>query len=146
MPLSDEHRELISKLKPVEIPGTPCLDCEPDIEGLHMTHAALCPVAMCIDDVTASDRQWFEEHPFADYYLRPVTWGEGADLIVQNPKMVKFSKSHQLAAKGRVRVERMRDGVRLHTFKGVWFLVVPRPGADGEVMRAPTEPPGIADS
>lgn len=137
MPLSEEHRELISKLKPVGVPDTPCLDCQPNIDGLHVNHAALCSVAMCIEDITASDRAWFEEHPFADYYLRPVTWGEGADLIVQSPEMVKLSKSHQLGVRGRVRVERMRDDVRLRQFEDVWFLVVPRPGAKAELMRTP---------
>jgi hypothetical protein len=140
MPLSQEHRELISKLKPVGVPETPCLDCEPDIDGLHVRHAALCPVAMCVDDITASDRAWFEEHPFADYYLRPVTWGEGADLIVQNPEVVELSKSHQLGVRGRVRVERMRDDVRLRQFEDVWFVVVPGPGAKAEVMRPPIYP------
>jgi hypothetical protein len=130
MPLSDEHRALISKLKPVDMPETPCLDCEPDVDGLHITHAALCPVAMCIEDVTAADRAWFEEHPFADFYLRPVTWGEGADLIVQTSDLVELSTSHHLAVQGRVRVERMRDGVRLRKFEDVWFVVVPRPGAE----------------
>lgn len=140
MPLSNEHRELISKLRPVDVPETPCLECEPDVDGLNITHAALCPVAMCIDDITAADRAWFEEHPFADYYLRPVTWGEGADLIVKNPNMVEVSKSYQLAVQGRVRVERMRDGVRFRRFDDVWFLVVQRPGVEASrIPGIPTE-------
>lgn len=137
MPLSKEHLELVNKLKPVGVPETPCLDCEPDIDGLQVTHAALCPVAICIDDITASDRAWFEEHPFADYYLRPVTWGEGADIIVQNSEMVRLSKSHQLSVQGRVRVERMRDDVRLRKFEEIRFHVVPRLGASAEVVRDP---------
>lgn len=139
MPLSDEHRELISKLQPVGVPETPCLDCESDIDGLHIAHAALCPVAMCIDDVTAADRVWFEEHPFTDFYLRPVTWGEGADLIVLDPNMVELSKSVHLAVQGRVRVERLRDDARIRKFDEVWFLVVPRPGAEGQIVRAPSD-------
>lgn len=138
MPLSDEHRELIRKLKPVDVPEIPCLDCEPDIDGLRITHAALCPVAICIHDITAADRAWFEEHPFADFYRRPVTWGEGADLIVQNPDMVELSKSHHLAVQGHVRVELMRDDVRLRKFEDVWFMVAPRPGAEGS--RVPSIP------
>ena len=136
MSLSDEQRELISKLKPVGVPETPCLDCEPDVDGLRVTHAAMCPVAMCIDDITAVDKAWFEEHPFADFYLRPVTWGEGADLITRDPGMVKLLDSHHLAVQGRVRVERMRDDVRARSFGDVWFLVVPRPGADPKMLRA----------
>src|SRR5690554_4958216 len=101
MPLSDEHRELISKLQPVDVPETPCLDCEPHIDGLQVTHAALCPVAICVDDIVAVDRIWFEEHPFADFYVRPVTWGDGADLVVRDPKMVEASKSFQLSVQGR---------------------------------------------
>lgn len=139
MPLSHEHRELISKLQPVDVPETPCLDCEPDIDGLHVTHAALCPVAMCIDDIVAADKAWFEEHPFADFYNRPVTWGEGAVLIVQDPTMVEASTSFQLAVQGRVRVERMNDGARLRRFDDVWFLIVPRPGAEPELVRAPAD-------
>lgn len=138
MSLSDVHRELISRLQPVDLPGTPCLDCEPDIDGLNITHAALCPVAMCIDDIVAADRVWFDEHPFADFYMRAVTWGEGADLIVKDPKMVEASKSYQLAVKGRVRVERMLDGIRLRKFEDVWFLVVPRRGA--KASRIPSVP------
>lgn len=137
MALSEEHRELISKLKPVEVPETPCLDCEPDVDGLKVTHAALCPVAMCIDDITASDRVWFDEHPFADYYLRAVTWGEGAALIVQDPRMAELAKSSHLAVQGRVRVERLRHDARIRSFNDVWFVVVPRPGADEELVRVP---------
>lgn len=136
MPLSEEHKALISKLKPVEVPETPCLDCEPEVDGLHVTHAALCPVAMCIDDIAAADRAWFNEHPFADFYLRPVTWGEGAGLIVLNPDIVELSKSHHLAVQGKVRVERVRDDVRFRRFDDVWFLIVPRPGAEAELRRA----------
>jgi hypothetical protein len=139
VPLSDEHRALVEKLQPVDLPEKPCVDCEPDIDGLKITHAALCPVAMCIDDVTAADRVWFEQHPFADFYLRPVTWGEGADLIVLDPNMMELSNSHHLAVQGRVRVERMRDDVRIRKFDRVWFLVVPRPGDDGKIVRARTE-------
>jgi hypothetical protein len=65
-----------------------------------------------------------------------VTWGEGADLIVQNVHMVQLSKSHHLAVQGRVRVERVRDGVRIRKFDEVWFLVVPGPGADAEKVPA----------
>lgn len=139
MPLSDEHRELISKLQPVDMPATPCLDCEPDIDGLHITHAALCPVAMCIDDIVAADKAWFEEHPFADFYMRPVTWGEGADLITKDPKMLEASNSYQLAVQGRVRVERMKDGIRLRKFDDVWFLIVPRSGAEATRVRSVQE-------
>ena len=140
MALSDEHRELISKLKPVDVPATPCLDCEPDVDGLNVTHAALCPVAMCIDDIVAADKAWFEEHPFADFYLRPVTWGEGADLIVRDPKLVDALTSFQLAVQGRVRVERMRDDARIRKFEDVWFQIVPRLGAEPEVVRASVDP------
>lgn len=132
MPLSDEHRKLIAMLKPVDVPETPCMECEPAIEGHEVIHAALCPVALCMDDVVAADRAWFEEHPFADYYLRPVTWGEGANLIVTDPRMVELSTSHHLAVQGRVRVERAADDVRFRRFEDVWFLVVPRPGATPE--------------
>lgn len=77
--------------------------------------------------VSGRNRVWFEAHLFADFKLRPVTWGEGADLIVQNPKRVRMSDVHHLAVKGRVRVERMRDGVRCRPFDDVWFIVVPAP-------------------
>ncbi|MFJ4044144.1 hypothetical protein ACIPV2_00175 [Microbacterium sp. NPDC089987] len=146
MAISDEHRALIEKLKPVDVPEIPCLDCEPHIDGLRITHAALCPVAMCIDDVTAADRAWFEAHPFADFYHRSVTWGEGANLIVLNPDMVKLSESHHLAVQGRVRVERIRDDARIRKFDEVWFLVVPRPGADAERLPAATSPPSMTRS
>lgn len=128
MALSDEHRDLISKLKPVEIPETPCVECEPDVDGLTIVHAALCPVAICVEDVTVADRIWFQEHPFADYYLRPVTWGEGAELLVHHPEMVKISRSHSLSVHGRVRVERIGDDIRVRKFADVWFAVVERPG------------------
>lgn len=140
MSLSDEHRALIGKLKPLEVPETPCLDCVPDVDGLRVTHEAMCPVAMCIDDITASDRAWFVEHPFADFYLRPVTWGEGADLIIQDSNMAGLSKSHHLAVRGRVRVERMRDDARIRRFSEVWFVVIPHPGAKAELTRASSLP------
>lgn len=139
MPLSAEHRQLISKLKPVDVPDTPCLDCEPDVDGLAITHAALCPIAMCIEDVTTADRAWFEAHPFADFYLRPVTWGEGAELITRNPSMVELSNTYHLSVQGRVRVERAGDGMRFRMFEEVWFLVVPRPGANAERLRPPVK-------
>lgn len=140
MSLSEEHLALISKLKPIDVPGTPCLDCEPDVDGLRVTHEAMCPVAMCIDDVTASDRAWFLDHPFADFYLRPVTWGEGAELIVHNPDVAELSKSAHLAVQGRVRVERMRDDARIRRFDEVWFMVVPHLGGEAEMKRIPGTP------
>ena len=95
------------------------------------------PVAICIDDVTAADRAWFEEHPFADVYRRPVVWGEGADLIVHNPGMVELSESY--TSRSRVTcASRVRDDVRLRKFEDVWFMVVPRPGA--EELRVPSIP------
>jgi len=135
MPLSNEHRDLIGKLQPVDVPETPCLDCESEVDGLTVTHAALCPVAMCIEDIVAADKAWFEDHPFADFYNRSVTWGEGAELALTDPRMIEASMSYQLAVRGRVRVERMHDGARLRRFDGVWFLVVPRPGVAPKVIR-----------
>jgi len=136
MTISDEHRALIGKLKPVSVPDTPCLDCEPDVKGTTVTHAPMCPVSICIDDVTAADRAWFDEHPFADYYRRPVTWGEGAELITHDPGLLTFAKIHHFEVRGYVRVERVQDDVRLRRFNEVYFVIVPDPGAEAEVVRA----------
>jgi hypothetical protein len=92
---------------------------------------------MCIDDITEADRAWFLDHPFADFYLRPVTWGEGAELIVHNPDTAELSRSQHLTAQGRVRVERMRDDARIRKFDEVWFRVVPHLGRAAEMKRAP---------
>lgn len=126
MEISDEHRELIASLQGVEVPDILCLMCEPTLVGKDITHADGCPVSADVDAVTARDRLWFDTHPAADFFYREVTWGEAAQLIVVSPIMkAPLPPSSSLSTAGRVRVERLTDGVRLRRFDDVYFVIGP---------------------
>lgn len=122
MALSDEHRELISRLQPVGLPDIPCLECEPSVDGLTVEHAALCPVMISIESATRADRVWFEEHPYSDHYYRPITWGEAADLATTSEIGQKLSATQRFSVVGKVRVERMTDDARIRKFDGIYFM------------------------
>lgn len=56
-----------------------CPDCGARPVGIHLTHAATCPLARGVDQACDGDRDWFEAHPDEDTRRRPVTPAEVAD-------------------------------------------------------------------
>jgi hypothetical protein len=122
MAISDEHRKLLSRLIPVDMPPVPCHDCVPTVDGRNIEHTETCPLSIDIERVTSGDRQWFEDHPQATFYYRPVSWGEGAQLMLMDDRVRGFSHDLRLTAVGRVRVEQIKPGVRGRKFEDVYFI------------------------
>jgi hypothetical protein len=123
MAISDEHKNLIAKLLPVDVPADPCTECTPTVDGTNVQHSAICPVMLSVDSATIADRAWFEDHPYADHYYRPVTWGEAAQLAIMDDRVRHLAKSTLLTAMGRVRVERVNGDVRFRRFEEVYFVI-----------------------
>jgi hypothetical protein len=123
MPVSSDLRKLYQRLVPLDVPEIPCSDCEPSVDGKTITHAAMCPIALCIEDATQGDRRWFEAHPFADHYYRDVTWGEGAQLIQLNEEWRALPDGYRLVPAGKVRVDRVSEIRRHRRFDEVFFTV-----------------------
>src|SRR5665647_563670 len=122
MTISDEHSKLLSRLIPVDMPPVPCEDCVPTVDGRNIEHAETCPVSVDIERVTSGDRRWFDDHPHATFYYRPVTWGEGAQLMLLDDRVRRLPEEIRLTAAGRVRVEQIKSGVRSRKFDDVYFL------------------------
>lgn len=125
MPISAEHRALFSRLAAAELPGDLCAECHPAIDGKTIEHEPMCPVMISIDDATENDRIWFDEHPYADHYYRPIAWGEAAELALRATDPPKPSTTPRLVPVVRVRVERVKDGIRLRRFDDVSFAATP---------------------
>lgn len=50
-----------------------------------LTHEATCPAGNAVDDVSAMDAQYFEDHPDADSYVRPAIALEMAGVLPPAP-------------------------------------------------------------
>ena len=62
----------------VAMPLTTCPDCpavaDPDTKVVE--HFDGCPVARALDEMSATDREWFATHPGVDHYYRPLMPGD----------------------------------------------------------------------
>lgn len=56
-----------------------CPDCNAPRRGPHIEHEPSCPFNSAVEAVTAADKRWFEDHPAADYYWRPISDAEIAE-------------------------------------------------------------------
>ena len=78
-----------------------CPDCSARRRpGRTLRHDPSCPAGLDTDTTTAADAAWFDAHPFATTYRRPLTYSERA-LVTTT---------------GRVTVVRLRDGIRVRCF------------------------------
>lgn len=101
-----------------------CPDCTAtlDRDTLTVEHDEGCPVGAEGDRVSAADRDFFEAHPWAQEYRRPLAWSEGVALAAAHG----LPLGTRLA--GRVTVRRVAPGVRARLFQGV--TVRPPAGAE----------------
>jgi hypothetical protein len=51
----------------------------------YLTHADTCPAGRAGDDQMALDREWFEQHPGAESYVRPRQPFEMAEVLPRPP-------------------------------------------------------------
>ena len=123
MALSEHHKKLLSRLQPVDRPRVACTTCIPTVDGSEIEHAESCPISIDVEAATESDRIWFENHPDANYYYRPVSWGEGAQLITRHEKLRKLPGAVKLEPAGKVRIEQIEIGSRIRSFEAVYFIV-----------------------
>lgn len=122
MAISREHRELLGRIRPVNVPTVLCEDCNPSLDGKTIEHDETCPVFLAVEQATDGDRAFFEAHPNADFYYREVTWGEGAQLILISERLRDLPGDVRLRATGKVRVEQIETGVRARKYDSVYFI------------------------
>lgn len=124
MRISDEHRELLAAIRPVGMPETPCHECVPAVDGLEITHTEDCPVSIDVDAACNGDREWFDKHPAADFFFREISWGEASQLITMRADLyAALPPDSKISAVGKVRVERVGEGIRIRRFEDVYFVV-----------------------
>src|SRR5688500_191977 len=102
-----------------------CVDTTPD--GSTFTHSAGCPHDRAFEAVCADDRAWFERHPYAVEYWRPVTWPEIQDLRAAGILPIELGGT-LVDFEGQVHVyliEPPNPGMRARRFHGVQLIVTP---------------------
>jgi hypothetical protein len=99
---------------------TECPDCSAPlfIRGESGTpHDPMCPFSAAIDAVTQADREWFESHPSAAEYYRPMAKIEGVEQAALQFGLTMTPPGHQWI--GRVRVVKVAPDLRIRHFDGV---------------------------
>jgi len=105
-----------------------CRDCVNTTPGVTtFTHSAGCPHDAAFEAVCQADREWFERHPHAVDYWRPVTWPEIQDLRAAGILPVELGGT-LVDFEGQVHVrlvEPPNPGLRARQFHGVQLIVSP---------------------
>jgi hypothetical protein len=122
MAISIEHRKLLSRIIPVDMLPVPCEYCVSTVDKPIIEHVETCPVSIELERVTDGDRQWFEDHPQATFYYRPVTWSEGAGLLLVDDRVRRLPDEIRLTVTGRVLVEQIKPGSRRRAFVKMHFV------------------------
>jgi len=91
-----------------------------------MHHDDSCPAARGLDAVTDADRQWFEEHPQATEYWRPMTQ---AEALYDAPYRFLAEYGYLptgtcLFEQARVQVVSIAPGVRGRRFHNYFWLLI----------------------
>jgi hypothetical protein len=100
---------------------TTCPDCAAVTRSDHLSHEATCPLGLAMDTVTDADAEWFERHPSANAYRRPITWAEAEELRTLGLMPAGCE------IQGRVFVRQLTPGVRTRSFDEV--IAFPRASA-----------------
>lgn len=89
--------------------------------GPHKTengylHDDTCPAMVSLEEVCAQDRLFFERHPRAGHYYRPITMAESSELNAAT------KPAREGIWVGQVKVTLLRPGVRSRDFSRCKFL------------------------
>jgi len=99
-----------------------CRDCTAVAgETRTLEHDATCPLGHDLDAVSASDRQWFQEHPGASVRRRPPAWSERDSIAAAFGVALPAGASWH----GDVEVRQIGVGVRMRSYGGVYVLLLP---------------------
>lgn len=82
-----------------------CPDCPG--RGTNLKHAATCPQGLALDVLMAQDRKWFESHPGAESYVRPITQVEVTELRMAG------NLPDGGDVEGNIRVTQLAPGIRV---------------------------------
>ena len=96
-----------------------CPDCSADYVDQILTHDETCPIGLAIDAICDVDQRWFEAHPEATEYRRPVTT---AEVIEQRTAGVWPDVRGRVV--GRVLVTQIAPGLRIRSFDGVLVVLI----------------------
>ena len=94
-----------------------CPDCGAVGASGKIVHVETCPIGMGIDEVTATNREWFASNTSANERRREVSWAEGADL-----KIMGYMPDVPGEWAGEVVVKQLSPGVRTRRFDEVFFV------------------------
>ena len=90
-----------------------CPDCTAVAKSNHLLHEATCPLGLAMDRVSAADAEWFERHPTANEYRRPIDAAEAEELRLGGLLPTECE------IQGRILVRQLTPGVRTRSFDGV---------------------------
>ena len=71
-----------------------CPDCGAEVEGRHLRHDAGCLTGLDADVQMAADREWFEAHPWAEAYWRPVHVSEIVEAWIAGGRIAPGLHNH----------------------------------------------------
>ncbi len=99
-----------------------CKDCTAVAgETRTLEHVPTCPLGQDLDAVSASDRQWFEDHPGASLRRRPPAWCERDSIAAACGVALPAGTTWH----GQVEVRQVGVGVRIRSYGGVYVLLPP---------------------
>ncbi|WP_369044962.1 hypothetical protein [Sinomonas sp. P10A9] len=84
-----------------------CPDCAGRWNGTALEHNSTCPLMAAENHAVDLDRQFFEDHPQADYFYRPMVHAEVVTLRASG----QIGPDEEFL-KGLVRVEQIAPGIR----------------------------------
>lgn len=94
-----------------------CPDCGEGFDANRpMTHAQTCPLAAAEDECQTRDRDFFDQHPAAREFRRPV---DVSELLML--RALAGAPTDWMAV-GRTRVVRLSGSARVRDFSGVEFV------------------------
>jgi hypothetical protein len=91
----------------------PCPDCSATIVDNRLVHDSTCPLGTATDQRMAADRRWFEDHPRAQRFTRPITGVEVDELKAAGEIPEGWDAS------GTVVVTQLAPGVRTRNFSDI---------------------------
>jgi hypothetical protein len=96
-----------------------CPDCTGVVKNNHLEHDNSCPVGRAEGERSAADRRYFEDHPGAQRFVRPITPSEVIELRLVGQIPPGWT------AVGSIEVIQIRPGVRARRFSETWMVPLP---------------------
>jgi hypothetical protein len=106
-------------VEPVTTPGRDCPDCAAAYQGLTLVHKPTCPFQASLDAVVDADTAWFEAHPGATKYQRPLQPAEAAFIRWESELPIPEGA----LILGMVEVKLVRPGFRVRDLSNTYWVL-----------------------